>query len=112
VKNTPIGTVFKRDGSYWKVTGKPRMAILLESYPAIRCTKTGKEFKQTNFFSCTFVDRLPWEPGVKFKPAPAGKVSITGRERGDIKRAITYLKGQIARDQKRLADYEEKLKNV
>ena len=60
-----IGDVFQCDGVYWKITGAPRGIGYGYSYPVIRCTKTGKEFRATNGFSVSFVDSLPEDQIIK-----------------------------------------------
>ena len=46
--------------SYWKIT---RPAIIsfghLLSYPVIKCSQWGKEYKETNGFSVSAVDEIP-----------------------------------------------------
>jgi len=55
-----IGLVFARVKNgvteYWKITGNPYNKG--DSYPVIKCSKKGKEFRETNGFSVSFVSSL------------------------------------------------------
>lgn len=94
---TPIGTVFNRDGKFWKVIGGRDTH---GSYPVIRCNKNGKEFKDKNGFAYTYVDKLEWKAGVKFAPKSDEKVSQAGIENGKKKRRLKFLLARMQSDRK------------
>jgi hypothetical protein len=102
-KRSP-GDVFRCDGIYWKITGAPRGIGYGYSYPVIRCTKTGKEFKATNGFSVSFIDSLPEDQifncGVGVKADIDRSVEITKR-----KNRINFLTRKICA-------YERELKKL
>ena len=56
----PVGTIFRYDGSYWKVTGLPFMECRTTNvfeYPLIKCSKNGKEFKMKKKMWCSHLDK-------------------------------------------------------
>lgn len=105
----PVGTIFTdRDGGYWKVTGPKRKSIGGESYPVIKCSKHGKEFTQTNGFSCRYVDDL-FNDGKTWAANSNTKVRTEGQALGAMKRRITHLESRIAADTAELAKLFEQL---
>jgi hypothetical protein len=108
----PIGTVFSKTvikTKYWKITGNPRSSFSKEYYvyPVVRCTKTGKEFKETNGFDVNAVH----ENKDTFKII--GIVSIgtkanidNGNKIGAMKRRIDYLNARILRDRDKIKSIE------
>jgi hypothetical protein len=101
----PIGTVFSKtliNTIYWKITGAPRLLTFCRdcySYSVVRCTKNGKEFKETNSFD---VNAVHEETDV-FKiigvfPVETKANIEHGNKVGAMKRRINYLKNRILRD--------------
>lgn len=76
---------------HWKITGPAHVTFCPgRSYPVIKCTKTGKEFKSTNGFSSTYVLSL-WNQGLLFKSENNEKASTDGIKSGIRKRRINHL---------------------
>ena len=75
---------------HWKITGPARMALGIFSYPVIKCSKHGKEYKQANGFAASYVLRLK-EEGQLYEATKEGKASTDGIETGIRKRRIDFL---------------------
>jgi hypothetical protein len=98
----PVGTIFEYNDSYWKVTGDC-YSKATAGYFAIKCTKTGKEFKATNTFSATYVEARfnngqAWDSEYKC----GTKVDATNVDRGARRRRIQHLEDTIAELRKEL----------
>jgi len=95
---------------YWKVTDEPRKSWINRdgySYPVVRCSKTGKEYKDKNGF-CTSIDAKLNDPECNeyqyignFEPGKKANID-NGIKTGKIKRRISYLIGRITSDTKEL----------
>jgi hypothetical protein len=110
-----VGDIFSKQSmhggplTYWKVTSVDEKGWQhLWTYHVIRCTKTGKEFKDVNGFS-TDIDRyFRQEKGSEFnivkRATEVGtKANIDkGIESGKVKRRIQYLENKIDRYSKEL----------
>ena len=102
--NVPIGTIYSFSGSYWKVTGPKRSGLGCLSYPVIKCTKTGKEFKETNGMRDWFIEQLHSD-GLTWKFSEVTeKVSTAGEASGIRKRRIMFLEDKIAAYTKELEE--------
>ena len=106
---------------YWKINGPLRENYWAgpgaKSYPVIRCTKTGKEFKNTNGFGSRWIDSLPDGPGSEDAPHDeyivgvfndAERVSTANKQRGIDKRRADYLHSRILHDAKELRKLAKK----
>ncbi len=98
-----IGTIFLRNGTYWKVVGPIYNGFgNTNYYPVIKCSKLGKEYKYTNGFQTSFIDCL-----VKFGEWNGAKLISTGStvgikadisagiESAKLKNRINYLRAKI-----------------
>lgn len=103
-------------GTYWKVRYISHTGYMgqVPSYSCIRCSKTGKEFKDTNGFTCDWVDReitksTQWK--LQSEGSDLGiKANIKeGNKIGAKKRRITYLRERIAADTLALASLLKEL---
>ena len=101
-----IGTIFKHgaDG-YWKVTGPKRKMFGGESYPVIKCSKRGKEYRQRNGFDAKYVESIPKDQ-LFFAPTGTKADIDDGIESGVRLRRIQFLKYTIAAMQKELEELE------
>lgn len=117
------GMIFKYTNSWgktstWLISGPPYKGDPSSS-PAVRCTVTGKTFKETNGFDNSFLEGMlkdkltfPYEyevirgPGEYSNETAYHKDSI---ERAKLKNKINYLKGVIASSQAELKKAEEAL---
>jgi hypothetical protein len=102
-----IGDIFpdRTNYGYWKITGEPRRSgSYSASYPVIKCTKTGKEFKTTNGFNVTFVDSIPEDQIIK------SDVGVKANITGGIE--ITKRKNRINFLTKKICAYERELKEL
>lgn len=109
------GMVFKdSQGNIWKVTGppkgiNPRYPHYRGSYPVIRSTKTGKEFKEINGFVVDYVEEVfegTSTRGEMLKGpdySKPEKVDDSGIETGRDKRRIKFLENRIAKDTEELS---------
>ncbi|MCK9155364.1 MAG: hypothetical protein M0P12_04525 [Paludibacteraceae bacterium] len=111
-KALPIGTVLSIDSykGYWKIIGVPFENIRRwVSYPVKKCSKTGKEFRETSGFSFDAIHRN-LENGTTKIITSVGvgtKADIdNGILEGKKKRRIQYLKARIENMQKELASLE------
>lgn len=98
----------KETHSFWKITGPSRRVLGANSYPVIKCSKWGKEFKETNGFSSAAVDALSehqvYRP-INDNEGLGNKAVIDdGIKSGIKKRRIAFLKKRISKDEKELAD--------
>ena len=110
----PVGTVLnvQGDSGYWKIMGEPiaypdRVFI----YPCKKCSKTGKEFRYTNGFNCSWIHKGLKDGTVKIITSSnvGTKADIdSGIVDGKKKRRIQYLKARIENMQKELARLENK----
>lgn len=117
------GMIFKYTNSWgktstWLISGPPYKGDSSSS-PAVRCTVTGKTFKETNGFgNCFLAEMLRTKPsplydcevirgpGVYPKESAYHKDSV---EKAKLKNKINYLKGVIANSQAELKKAEEAL---
>lgn len=106
--------------NYWKVTSIRLDPCNWPSYKVIRCTKTGKEFKDVNGFSCN-IDRYLEQPNADYAIVKLGgpvgtKVDFgpadRGLKMGAMKRRVKFLQARIDCDTKELADLMLKLQSV
>lgn len=99
-----VGDVFQYGKSYWKITSVDRQGY----YPVIKCSKTGKEYRDTNGFAHQFVDKLDdsafvnTDVGVKADIDKGVKITQT-------KLRIAFLEDRIHRDIIEAAKLKEKL---
>lgn len=107
----PVGTIFNASGSTWKTTGPKRFALGGHSYPVIKCTKYGKEFKETNGFSANLVEcRYREGHTTQCVLKENVKVSTEGEASGKRKRRIQFLEAEIAAYTKELEElYRQEL---
>jgi hypothetical protein len=112
-----IGDVFKKEysGEYWKVTGYnfPNRFNELGGYQVIKCSKTGKEFKEINGFSLA-IDNYIGIEGASYtiiqRATQVGiKADTNGIETGKLKRRAQYLQRKIESYQKELDTILQKL---
>lgn len=98
-----IGSVFKSASSYWKIIGGvTKSGMLGETYPVIKCSKTGKEFRELNRFGRSYVENR-----VIIGIFLGEKADIDdGVESGIKKRRIQYLKKKIESFTKELKELE------
>lgn len=99
--------------SYWKITGDPIPGWLshLDAYPVVKCSKLGKEYKQSGGFAVRAVDLIPEEK--IFKGAIGLKANITnGNKIGALKRRHDFLVERIRRDSIELDNISEKYKQL
>ena len=104
------GTVLEiaKDGKvqYWKILGcYSKGNKTYESYQVIRCSKTGKEFRETNGFQTSWIDNAVAVGDIKVmtNSAAGTKADIDdGIESGKKKRRISYLQARIESDTKEL----------
>lgn len=132
-----VGDIFSREirfgykpnkTEYWKVTGyrKPQkrgwMASTVWSYKVIKCSKNGKEYKETNGFSCAIDESLPNAPTtptrehqadyniVKRGTTVGEKANLDhGLQVGKTKRRIDYLVARIENDKAEVERLRNKL---
>lgn len=123
-----LGTIFKYDNKFWKITGEPfcidgpnsRFAeedfnnrynsnyhgAWYMRYPIIRCTKNGKEFKTVTAIPVISV----YDHYISGYSEVGTKVSEDGISSGKIKRRIKYLKDKINSYTKELKELESMVK--
>lgn len=94
------GWIFKHKTSYWKIMGPARNSYgskTPDTYPVIKCTKTGKEFTGCNGFSIDFVMKL-YNAGEmsKCELTENVEVSTAGQESGIRKRRIQHLEAELS----------------
>jgi len=111
----PIGTIFKRDNCYWKITGTiGSRAAGGESYPVIKCTKTGKEFITINGFRSDYLENRGQATGaVEIIGVVSEKVKANigdGLIVGKKKRRVQYLEAKISSCTKELEQLRTELK--
>ena len=104
----------KETHSFWKITGPSRQILGVRSYPVIRCSSWGKEFKKTNGFTVSSVDAIPelrmFRPTCKNDSLGSKAAIDNGIKAGIKKRRIAFLEKHIAEDEKELADLKKWLK--
>ena len=119
-----IGDVFciqhtapKLSPKYWKVTDirihKPGTITWDDSYLVISCSRTGKEYKQTNGFS-TGIDQYFYKPfsiySIITRNTQVGiKASTKGKESGKLKRRLNYCTAKVNAYNKEIHNIKEKL---
>jgi hypothetical protein len=96
---------------HWKVTGVPRVFLGSPSYPVVKCTKLGSEYRITNGWCARFIDTeiAKSDGAVKLERiVPVGmKANLDGGiESGKKKRRIAFLKAKIEQYQKELKELE------
>lgn len=90
------GMIFHRIAShgtspgYWKITGPAKKSVGCYSYPVVKCSKLGKEYKTTNGFSVAYVTRLNAQ-GLLYSADTQEKASTDGKASGIRKRRIDFL---------------------
>lgn len=105
-----VGFVFRHDKSFWKVTGPVRSSFGDGfSYPVIKSSKGGKEFREQNGFRAEKVIQAWRESG---EPDVINTVGLkadidAGIQDANKKRRIQFLEERIARDTAEL----QKLRN-
>lgn len=104
-----VGKIFQHAGGpgWWKITGPKRLLSYAKygSYPVIKCTSTGREFKQTNSFTASYIETQ----AVLYDSVSNGKVLQDGIEAGRIKRRMSFLEARIADDNKELEQLKKRL---
>ncbi len=108
-KPNPERLFESKKGGYWKVLEiRPSMFNKFQStYYSIRCTKTGKEYKDTNGFYVDYVNAELTKPDGMWTIVGAGPVKVgtkanidKGNKIGAKKRRIAYLEASINSDVK------------
>jgi hypothetical protein len=89
----------KKITQYWKIT-----SIIEKSYRVIRCSKTGKEFKDINGFQISFIDNAIDNLNSNVKLITTSQIGLkanidNGIQSGKNKRRINFLKHRISKDQ-------------
>jgi hypothetical protein len=99
------GYIFQRDKSYWKILGPKRAGYRgYENYPVVKCTKYGKEFQSSTYYSADFIEKQ-YAEGTMTKCVLKGEaleVSTAGKASGIRKRRIQHLEADIAHQLKEL----------
>lgn len=96
------GYIFQRGKSYWKILGLKRTGY--ENYPVVKCTKYGKEFQSSAYYSAAFIEKQ-YAEGTMTKCVLKGEaleVSTAGKASGIRKRRIQHLEADIANQLKEL----------
>jgi len=93
---------------YWKVTFiyNPE-SFPHNSYHVIRCSKTGKEFRDRNGFSISYIDKAIQNPNSDIKLITKSEVGTkanidNGVDTARMKRRVTFLQARIQKDTKEL----------
>jgi hypothetical protein len=106
----PVGTVILRKSeskfhqSYWKIIDTHSFCNDI-SYGVIRCTKNGKEFKETNGFNVKYTDACVANGEIIVISINTFSVQTLGK----IKRRILFLTNRIKNDSIELADLKSLL---
>lgn len=96
--------------TYWKINGDPGSGWIStrDSYPVVRCSKFGKEYKSRTWILVSRVDQISddriinVDVGVKADIAEGAKI-------GQLKRRLSFLDRRINADQKELIDIVDQL---
>jgi hypothetical protein len=115
-----IGDVFRvqfkgESPTCWKVTGfrKPGSLFYDGGYQVIRCSRTGKEFKQVNGFSTNidqYLDKTDSPYSIVAKGTPVGlKASTEGKESGKLQRRLNHCAATVDAYIKEIHTIREKL---
>lgn len=104
-----INYIFKYKKSYYKVVEVFYRSSQWTGFNCrvIKCTKTGKEFSDTNGFTLDFVRKYK-DNNEGFYATTSDKCKTDNIDEGIKKRRITYLKNAIQQYQKEL----KKLENI
>lgn len=99
-----VGDVFLYGKSYWKITSLNRNGY----YHVIKCSKNGKEYRDTNGFVYQFVDKLPESAFINSDVGVKADID-KGVKITQAKLRISFLEDRIRRDNNELAQLREKL---
>lgn len=89
--------IFQYKTSFWKILGPKRLGYRgYENYPAVKCTKHGKEFQSSTHFSADMVEKLYTEGKmVRCGLTEDVKVSTDGKASGIRKRRIQHIEYEV-----------------
>jgi hypothetical protein len=97
---------------FWKILNQQKGLNNYTSYRVIKCTKTGKEFVQTNGFSVEYVHKnaeIIYVPSGKATDLSPEKASRRGVEITKMKNRINFLEAKIKSYTRELQETRKRL---